>query len=210
MATKRYELLEISPSDIDGRTAVVVTITPEMPQDTMMQMQVAQALRTPGVDGLPIASDRYIRESVLKMEHPDIEAQRIKQQMLPAQNQEISKVIMAAAEADWRTENPETVKKAEKIQNPDGLPDLKPEQLRQIMSLLQKMSGGAQGLEAMLAQAEGGMMPGLAGAMGAGPGPGGGPMPGALPSQFMMTPEEALPEPATLPASQARRGKAAN
>jgi len=208
MATKRQLWEDLAPDDIDGRHYVVVSITPELPQDRMVKSQLAQAYRTPGVDGKPLMDDRTILETILEADHPDLIASRVNQQMLPAQSQEIGKLIMAAAEYDWKEENPETVKKAEEILNPDKLPPVSGAQAQALMEIIKMiMSGGADPalLMSMMQQADAGGVPTADGGMVPA-----GPMPGAIPSQMQMLPEEALPDPATLPASQERRGRPAN
>jgi len=205
---KKIEMqMSLAPADIDGRHHVVVTITPDIPQEQMQKAQLIAAMRAPGVDGRPFMDDRSALETIWEAEHPDLIKRRIDQQLLPAQSQEVAKLIQAAAEADWKEENPTIVKKAEKILNPDGLPAIKPDQMMALLEIISKYQQGAQGLPDILGQAG---MPGAV-AMAGGPGGApGGPMPGAMPSQLQMTPEQALPNPATLPSKQARRGKPQN
>ena len=105
--------------------------------------------------------------------------------------------IPAAREQAWIEANPEVVKLAEKRLNPEGLPDLKPEQVQQLLAMLSMMQAQPQG------------QPGMAGAPQLGAGPMGGASPETMPSQMMMT-EQQIPELEPMVASQARRGRAEN
>ena len=188
--------LTISPEDIDGCYEVRVTLTPDLPQDRMVKAQLAQAYRTPGTDGRPFMDDLSLYD-MLGFENPNEIRSRIDAQVLPAQSPEISKLVTAAREQAWIEANPEVVKLAEKRLNPEGLPDLKPEQVQQLLAMLSMMQAQPAG------------QPGMAGAPQLGAGPMGGMNPGAMPSQMMMT-EQEIPELEPMVASQARRGRPEN
>jgi len=191
---------------VDGRTAVIVKIRPELPQEKMQQAQLAQAFRAPGVDGRPLLSDRDIRDSVLEFEYPDTVERNIDAQMLSATSKDVQKLIAAAQEQRWMEDHSDTVALAEKKL---GEPmRVYPEDMAAIMTILQKSMQGAPGADVMLAQAD---QMAAGGGMGLPPGQGPvGPNPAAMPSQMMMSPEEALPDPTQLAQSQPRRGKPVN
>lgn len=205
MAAK-LELLSLTDKDVAGRHTVVVRIRPQLPQDKMQRAQLAQALRAPGTDGRPLASDQFIREEVLEMDYPDTVDRQIDNELLPLQSPDVKKITLAAQEKAWFDDNPKVLEMAEKKLG--EAMRVYPDELRQMVDILvkdgiAKLMGQDSGLGAMLAQAEGGA-PG--GPMGAG----GGMNPAAMPAQMQMTPEDVLPDPATLPAKQAQRGRAQN
>ena len=203
--SRKSTLVEIKPGDVDGRTHVAVTITPELPQDRMVKAQLAQAYRTGGVDGKPLVDDQTILE-MLEFEHPDLIRQRIREQLLPAQSKEISQTSVKAAEQEWLTENKEVVKLAEKRANPDNLPSMSPEQIQQLVDVMVKqrmaeMMGQPSPLQGMvqsagqqepmpLPQQEGGA-PGVP--------------PEVMPTQVGMTPEDVVPDLPELEQYQNRR-----
>ncbi len=205
---KQLAYLDLKPSDVDGRYAVVVQITPHLQdQARLSRAQLAQAYRAPGPNGLPLMDDLTILEDVMEQEHPAEIGQRIAQQYLPARSQEVLKLQTAAEEQDWIDENPDIVKQAEKRLNPEGLSPLDNDKAAMMMQILQKAMTDPMAMQQLMASMgmadnANGMMPG------APQGPAGGPMPQVMPAQMQMTPEQALPQAATLPAKQARRGKA--
>lgn len=203
---KRIVYETLTPEDVAGRYVTVVKISPVLPQERMVLAQLAQAYRTPGADGRPLFDDHTIREEIVETPFPDTVERRVDAQMLPAQSKEIADLLKAAREQKWMDDNPETVALAEK--RIGKALDMRPEDVMQLLKLLMKAQGGAAGLEQMLAlsegQAAGALPPGMPpGGMGAPPGAN----PAALPSQMMMTPEQGLPNPDELAASQERRGR---
>jgi hypothetical protein len=195
-----YETL--TDSDIDGRYAVIVKIRPELPQDRMVIAQLVQAYRAPGPDGRPMIDDLTLLEEFIGADYPDTIRRRLDQQMLPPQSPDVNKMQIAAAEQKWMDDHPETMKLADKRLG-EAIA-LRPDELQAIIQMAVKQALGAQGMGPMLDQADAaasGQMPMLP------PGGPGGPNPAALPSQMMMTPEQALPNREQLAASQERRGK---
>ena len=200
-----YETL--TPKDIDGRYAVIVRIRPELPQDRMVEAQLAQAYRTPGGDGRPLMDDRTILEEIIEAEYPDTIQRRIDAQLLPPKSPDVDKVLTAAREQQWFDDHPEALEAADKRLG-EAL-NLRPQELQAIVAMAVKQALGAQGAPQLLAAAEQGAATGQPPQMpmlGAPPGAN----PAALPSQLSMTPEQALPNPQELAASQARRGRPAN
>ena len=75
--------LSVTADDVAGHYRNRVKITPELPQDQLMQWRIAEMARRPHqVTKLPLASDAYIREEILKLKHPDIEAERVLDEFL--------------------------------------------------------------------------------------------------------------------------------
>ena len=203
-SSRKSMLIDIKPDDVDGRNHVAVTITPELPQDRMVKAQLAQAYRTPGVDGKPLVDDQTILE-MLEFEHPDLINQRIREQLLPAQSKEIAQTSVQAAEQEWMTENKEVVKLAEKRTNPENMPKMSPEQIQQLVDVmvkqrLQEMMGQGRQLPQMMAAAEQGPQP-LPQNGGEPPGI----SPEVMPTQMSMSPEDVVPELPELEQYQNRR-----
>ena len=71
----------ISPQDIEDLPQAQITLIPELPENVAEKVQTAIALRTPGVDGNPLESDRLIREDWLNRDDADMDADAIMQQM---------------------------------------------------------------------------------------------------------------------------------
>lgn len=203
-------MMALTADDVGERCYVRVTITPlAQQQDLMARAQLIQAFRAPGADGLPFTDDLTLQEMFMPEMHPGTIAERLREQFLPKQSQEIGKLLLAASEQEWLEGNPKLLKKADKRLNPEGLPPIGPEQMQALQRIMQLLQGGADQnvLMQALAQAEGGgtgmmPMPGQPGAVGANP--------AVMPSQMTMQPEETLPDPVTLPGKQARRGREAN
>lgn len=203
-SSRKSMLIDIKPDDVDGRNHVAVTITPELPQDRMVKAQLAQAYRTAGVDGKPLVDDQTILE-MLEFEHPDLINQRIREQLLPAQSKEIAQTSVQAAEQEWMTENKEVVKLAEKRTNPENMPKMSPEQIKQLVDVmvkqrLQEMMGQGRQLPQMMAAAEQGPQP-LPQNGGEPPGV----SPEVMPTQMSMSPEDVVPELPELEQYQNRR-----
>ena len=204
-SSRKSMLIDIKPDDVDGRNHVSVSITPELPQDRMVKSQLAQAYRTPGVDGKPLVDDQSILE-MLEFEHPNLIRQRIREQLLPAQSQEINKTSIAASEQEWMQENKEVVKLAEKRQNPDKLPNMSQDQIVQLVDIMIKqklaelMGQGGQ-LPQMMQQAENQPPPELIPQNGAAPGV----PPEAMPTQMSMAPDDVVPDLPDLQQRQNRR-----
>ena len=220
-AKRRPTVVELSADDIGGRHHVEVTITPDIPQERMVKSQLAASYRAPGVDGAPLFDDTTIRENVINDDHPDQTARRIRIQMLSAKSQVVQETQMLAAEAEWLEENKDIVKIAarrkEQLLNPDKEPMIPASQVKDLAVLLAKelhaqMMGQPSGLNEMLAAADmGGQMPGQGVPLPStvqpptAPSAPGGPSPETMPSQMAMQPQDALPVPAELQATQQRR-----
>lgn len=204
---KKMVLEELTPADISGRHVVLVKIKPTLPQEEMQKAQLAAAFRAPGPDGSPLVDDLTLLEDVLGLDYPDTIRRRVAGQMLPAKSQAVQKLLVAAQEQAWMNDNPSTLELAEERLGKSM--DLTPDQLKQLVGVLVKMElMRAQGQDPQIEQllmAAG--QQGGAPALPAGPG---GMSPQVLPSQLQMTPDEVLPDGATLPASQARRGRPVN
>lgn len=82
-STDRPHPLTITDDDVAGHYRNRVTITPDLPNDQALMWRVAQMAREPhGVTQLPLASDAYIRSDIVKLAHPDVEAERVLNQFL--------------------------------------------------------------------------------------------------------------------------------
>lgn len=80
---RRPHPLTITADDVAGHYRNRVTITPDLPNDQALMWRMAQMAREPhGVTQLPLASDAYIREEIVKLAHPDVEAERVLDQFL--------------------------------------------------------------------------------------------------------------------------------
>ena len=75
----------ITPEDIQDLPQAQITLIPELPENVSEKIQNAIALRTPGVDGMPLEADRIIREDWLNRDNSDMDNDAVMQQMA-AQN----------------------------------------------------------------------------------------------------------------------------
>ena len=179
----RLQQLELTPDDIGERVQVMITITPQVPQDTMMQSQVVQSLSVPDATGTPMVDRKTMTEMfpALFGQSPELIRQRLDEQMLPQKSEEIAKIQLAASENKWKENNPETVEAAE----PDEETlTLTREQLKEMIGLVQMAQQ-----DPSIAQALGGQPPVEQPLMEQQALPGG-TDPRALPSQFSMTAED--------------------
>jgi hypothetical protein len=176
----RLQQLELTPDDIGERVQVMITITPQVPQDTMMQSQVVQSLSVPDATGTPMVDRKTMTEMfpALFGQSPELIRQRLDEQMLPQKSEEIAKIQLAASENKWKENNPETVEAAE---TDEETLTLTREQLKEMISLTQMAQQDPR-----VAQALGGQPP-VEQQQQALPG---GADPRALPSQFSMTAED--------------------
>ena len=71
----------IQPMDIIDLPEVEINIVPQLPEDNAGKVQMAQSLRAPGPNGMPLQSDYRIREEVLQMQDSDLEMDAILQDM---------------------------------------------------------------------------------------------------------------------------------
>lgn len=174
----RLQQLELTPSDIEERVQVMITITPQVPQDTMMQSQVVQSLSVPDATGTPMVDRKTMTEMfpALFGQSPELIRQRLDEQMLPQKSEEIAKIQLAASENKWKENNSETVEAAEPDEETITLTR---EQLKEMISLTQMAQQDPR-----VAQALGGQPPVEQQALP------GGTDPRALPSQFSMTAED--------------------
>jgi hypothetical protein len=174
----RLQQLELTPDDIGERVQVMITITPQVPQDTMMQSQVVQSLSVPDATGTPMVDRKTMTEMfpALFGQSPELIRQRLDEQMLPQKSEEIAKIQLAASENKWKENNPETVEAAE---TDEETLTLTREQLKEMISLTQMAQQDPR-----VAQALGGQPPVEQQALP------GGTDPRALPSQFSMTAED--------------------
>jgi len=76
----------ISPNDIIDLPAVEINLTPQLPEDNASKVAIAQQLRAPGVNGMPLKSDYRIREEDLQMQDSDLEVDAILQEMAGQDN----------------------------------------------------------------------------------------------------------------------------
>lgn len=194
--------LTLKASDIGGRYHVLVSGTPKLPTEKLADMQYAQGLMTPDpVTGKPIASGEFIREHIISdIEHPDVEEERLDRAWVETRSERIGEIKMLAAEESWIKANPDLVKLAEKARNPEGLPNLTPDQMEQFMSIIQQAPGGGPpaaqqaGVEAddsgssVIQETQGAQ-----------------PSPSVLPPQLLMAPGDVIPDRAQLQQSQQRR-----
>ena len=111
----RLQQLELTPDDIGERVQVMITITPQVPQDTMMQSQVVQSVSVPDATGTPMGDRKTMTEMfpALFGQSPELIRQRLDEQMLPQKSEEIAKIQLAASENKWKENNPETLEPAE-------------------------------------------------------------------------------------------------
>ena len=71
----------IQPMDVIDLPEVEINIVPQLPEDNAGKVQMAQSLRAPGPNGMPLQSDYRIREEVLQMQDSDLEMDAILQDM---------------------------------------------------------------------------------------------------------------------------------
>ena len=71
----------ITPADIMDLPEVEIELLPQLPEDNAGKVQMAQQLRQPGPDGMPLQSDLRIREEVLEMQDSDLETDAILEQL---------------------------------------------------------------------------------------------------------------------------------
>ena len=60
---------------------IMVTLAPDLPQDQMASIQMAQIARDPGASGVPMLDDNYVLEHLLQVEDPDMQRDAVKAQL---------------------------------------------------------------------------------------------------------------------------------
>jgi len=106
--------LVIKSEDVAGHYRNRVSIVPTLPQDEALQWRTAQMAREPhATTQLPLASDGYIREEILKLRHPDVEAERVLQEFM-ATNPQIQEELAKIFIEQWMADNKADVAKAKK------------------------------------------------------------------------------------------------
>ena len=108
--------LVITEGDVDGRYRNRVRITPDMPQDQALQYRIAQMAREPhGVTNLPLVSDAFAREEIVKIPHPDIEQQRVLSEFLTTHPQ-VQEAQAAIFVQQWLDDHKQELKALERAQ----------------------------------------------------------------------------------------------
>ena len=134
--------LVITADDVAGHYRNRVTITPDLPQDAALQWRTAQMAREPhGVTRLPLISDALIREDILKIRHPDVEAERVLNEFL-AINPEVQQIQAQLFVQQWLKDNRKEIDKMQR--------EMEKEQEKQQEKQQQDM---AKQMEAMVMQA---------------------------------------------------------
>ena len=79
-ARNQWFVEEFDPEDMqDAR--IMVTLAPDLPQDQMASIQMAQIARDPGAGGVPMLDDNYVLEHILQVEDPDMQRDAVKAQL---------------------------------------------------------------------------------------------------------------------------------
>lgn len=109
--------LQVTADDVAGHYKTRVKITPDLPQDQLMQWKVAQMAREPSkVTNLPVASDAYVREEIIKLKHPDVEEERLLDEFLST-HPDIQKAKAALFVHQWmRDHKPELEKMVKELE----------------------------------------------------------------------------------------------
>lgn len=152
----RKALMHLTDEDVAGHFRVKVTLAPKLPQDWMQFATIADRLRAPGADGMPLFDDKTILEELFEMGAPEEIQERIFEQKMMGHPE-----VMRHREKQWL----EDWRKQEKIKPPE---EQKPEELDVTQFIPPPM-------EEMMEQAQG--------PPGAGPGVPGQVMPAAMTGQ---------------------------
>lgn len=152
--TKKNVPLSLSADDVGKRFWVEAKFQPQTPKDKMLLAQIAQMMRQPGASGKPLMADEDVLKMVLDEAHPEELRTNVEAQMLEAANPEVQKIKLAAALAEWKKNNKQLIKAAEKELAPPSEDEafekmkktLTPEKFKQIVQLaaqaeLAKMQG---------------------------------------------------------------------
>lgn len=108
--------LTITADDVAGHYRNRVTITPDLPNDQALMWRVAQMAREPhGTTGLSLASDAFIREDIVKLAHPDVEAARVLNQYLST-NPQVQEAQAALYTQQWLDDHKKELKALERAQ----------------------------------------------------------------------------------------------
>ena len=141
--------LVITAEDVAGHYRNRVRITPELPQDQALQWKTAQMAREPhGVTRLPLASDSYIREEILRLRHPDVEATRVLNEFL-ATHPDVQEVQAQLFIQQWMADHKKEIDKMKKA--------MEKEQEKQQQDMMKQME--QQVLEAYRQAMEQGQVP---------------------------------------------------
>lgn len=131
MGQRRRALVKVTAEDVDEERRVHVQIRPTLPQEMMMKVQMAERLRRPGVDQRPLLSDQTLREEYLVVESPDVEEERITDQMM-RQLPEVQEHERAEwLENFWKEQ-----------QEGRGLPKLNERQVRELIQYVMQIARG--------------------------------------------------------------------
>lgn len=129
---KKTEWVTLTPAEIGDHFQVEVSLEPRLPQDELQAMQLVQAYRTPGPNGVPLMSDEDLLTKVARDPHAEATLRRARLQALAATDPEIQQIAAAAGREEWKRANPAAVKAWEKAQNPD--PDAEFEKLKKTLT----------------------------------------------------------------------------
>lgn len=140
---KKSSPLSLNADDVSGRYWVEAKLNPQTPKDKMLLAQIAQMMRQPGAGGKPMMADRDVLRYILDEAHPEEIATNVELQMLEAANPEVQKLKSAAAFKEWKDNNKQIVKTAEKELEPPSEDEafekmkktLTPEKFKQIVQL---------------------------------------------------------------------------
>ncbi len=88
---RRRAMITVKEEDVEDQRQINVDITPTLPQEMRMKVEMADRLRQPGkTDGRPLLSDESLRgPDYLNVESPEEERERIEKQVMEAQIPEI-------------------------------------------------------------------------------------------------------------------------
>lgn len=152
------DYVPITKEDIADHFWIESKFNPHTAQDKMMQSQIAQAMRQPDKAGIPLMSDYDIHEKVLQEPHPEEVVVNAEMQAFIYQNPDVMKLKQAALFSQWKEDNKELVKIAEKELEPSPAEQdkefqkfvrkLTPEKFKEIVKAAAQLEmGKMQGLD---------------------------------------------------------------
>jgi len=118
MAKNKLVSVKLTPEDVEGHYWVTAKLSPKTAQDKMLQSQIAQTMRNPNRSGIPLMSDADIVSKVLQEPHPEEIINAAEMQVFVQNNPDAMKLREAALLAEWKDQNKELVRAAEKELNP--------------------------------------------------------------------------------------------
>jgi len=118
MAKNKLVSVKLTPEDVEGHYWVTAKLSPKTAQDKMLQSQIAQTMRNPNRSGIPLMSDTDIVSKVLQEPHPEEIINAAEMQVFVQNNPDAMKLREAALLAEWKDQNKELVRAAEKELNP--------------------------------------------------------------------------------------------